>query len=291
MKVFLTGATGYIGSVVAEKLQEAGHSVVGLARSDESARELRDHGYDVQRGDLTDAAALKEAARATHGTIHAAATGGPDQGEVDRQAVDALLEALEGSGKPFVYTDGVWVLGNTGDSAADEETPLDPVDLVAWRPAVVERVLGADLHGVAIRPANVYGRGGSTVAMLVDAGRKHGVVRYIGDGEQQWSFVHVDDVADLYVRALEDAPAGTLLHAAHPPSYSMKTVAEAASHAAGDGVKTESWPLEEAREELGPFADALALDQKVSASRAKSLLGWEPKGPDVLDDLRTGSYT
>lgn len=290
MNVFITGATGYIGSAVAERLKAKGHEVVGLARSDESARALEAQGYGVQRGGLTDAGALREAARAADGVIHLAATGGADQAEADQEAAGALLDALQGTDKPLVYTDGVWVLGNTGDTAADEDTPVDPIDLVAWRPDVVNRVLEANLRSVVIRPAIVYGRGGGIPALLMNWGKERGAVPYVGSGAQRWPFVHVDDLAALYVRALEDAPAGTLLHAADGSALPMKQVAEAASHGAGLEGRITPWPLEEARAALGGFADALALDQQVSAARARELLGWQPQAFSVLDDLKSGSY-
>jgi nucleoside-diphosphate-sugar epimerase len=139
---------------------------------------------------------------------------------------------------------------------------------------------------VVVRPAVVYGRGGGTPGMFVSAARRKGVVRYVGDGTQRWPFVHVDDLAALYVLAL-DAPTATLLTAAAGPSIPVIDIAEAAAQA--NGAETEAWPLEEAREKLGPYADALALDQQVSAERALGL-GWKPKRPSVLEDLRTGSY-
>ncbi|MGH9379958.1 MAG: SDR family oxidoreductase [Thermoanaerobaculia bacterium] len=290
MKVFLTGATGYIGSAVAERLESGGHEVVGLARSRESAEALESRGFGALRASLTDDKALREAARAADGVIHAAATGGPDQAETDTRAVGTLLEALEGSGKPLVYTSGVWVLGDTGDAVADEETPSKAAELVSWRPAVEERVLAADLRGVVIRPAVVYGRGGGIPALFVNWGRKRGAVPTIGDGSQRWPAVHVDDLADLYVRALEEAPAGTRLHAADGSAHTLREIAEAASHAAGVPGKVEPWPLESAREKLGAFADALALDQRMSADRARTLLGWQPSRPDILKDLSQGSY-
>lgn len=290
MKVFVTGATGYIGSVVAEKLKDSGHEVIGLARSQESAKVLERHSHAALRASLTDDAALRDAARAADGVIHVAATGGPDQAEVDTQAVATMLQALEGTAKPILYTSGVWVLGDTGERQADEETPTKAADLVSWRPTIEERVLGADLRGMVIRPAIVYGRGGGIPALFVTWGRQRGAVPTIGEGSQHWPFVHVEDLADLYVRALAEAPAGTLLHAADGSVHTMREVADAASHAAGVPGKVEPWPLEAARQTLGGFADALALDQRVSAERARSLLGWQPKAASVLEDLRHGSY-
>ena len=286
MTVFVTGATGYIGHAVAEGLSERGHTVVGLARSDASAERLRRRGYRVQRGDLTDRDALQAAARQADAVIHQAADG-EDMVATDTAAVHAMLDALRDSDRSLIYTSGVWVLGHTGRDAADEDAPTDAIPLVAWRPALERDVLAAG--GTVIRPAIVYGRGGGIPAMLVDEGRERGAVRYVGDGTQHWPVVHVDDLADLYVRAL-DAPGGTLLHAASGASHPMRAIAEAASHAAGVPGRVEAWPLDTAREALGSFADALALDQRVSGDRAKEMLGWRPEGPSIIEEIQHGSY-
>jgi nucleoside-diphosphate-sugar epimerase len=287
--VFVTGATGYVGTAVAEALRAAGHEVVGLARSEDAARRLETAGCTVLRGSLGDADALARGAREADATIHAAATGAADQAEVDTAAVRALLDALAGSGKPFIYTSGIWVLGPTGDTVAEDDAPLNAAAIVAWRPAVERMVVDAEARGgrsVVIRPGVVYGRGGGTPGGFVASGRKKGVVRYVGDGSQRWPFVHVDDLAALYVLAL-DAPAGSVLNAAGP-SLPAREVAEAAALATG--ARTEAWPLEDARTRLGPYADALALDQRVSAEGARAL-GWRPSRPSVLEELRGGSYT
>jgi nucleoside-diphosphate-sugar epimerase len=289
MTVFVTGATGYIGSAVVQALRAEGHDVNGLARSPEAAAKLEAAGVEVVWGSLTELSVLSRGARAADGVIHLGATGNEDQGEVDTAAVGAMLNAVEGTGKPFVYTSGVWVLGSTGDRVADEDAPLNPAEIVAWRAEVEGTMRDAAAWGirsVVVRPAVVYGRGGGTPGMFVSAARRKGLVRYVGDGTQRWPFVHVDDLAALYVLAL-DAPTATLLTAAAGPSIPVIQVAEAAAQA--NGAETEAWPLDEAREKLGPYADALALDQQVSAERALGL-GWKPKFPSVLDDLRTGSY-
>lgn len=293
MKVFLTGATGYIGSAVAQALQAAGHEVVGLSRSDQAEQKLRQRGVTPVRGDLSNPSDLARLARQTDGTIHAGFSMGPQGGAIDRAAIESMLEGLKGSGKPFVYTSGVWVFGNTGTRPADETSALDPTPLVAWRPAVERMVLDAASRGVrsvVIRPGDVYGRGGGMIADMVAQGRDKGVVSYVGDGENHWPVVHVDDLARLYVLALEKAPAGTLLHATAGPSVKLKDIADAASRAAGVAGKTASWPLAQAREVLGPFADALALDQHFASSKASDLLGWTPCEPALLDDVAGGSY-
>ena len=161
---------------------------------------------------------------------------------------------------------------------------------MAWRPAVEEAARSAaerGVRGVVLRPTVVYGRGGGTPGSMARSARRRGVVRYVGDGAQRWPFVHVDDLAELYVLALGAEP-GTLLHASAGPSVTAREVAEEA--AAAHGARAEAWPLEAARAALGAFADALALDQQVSGERARRLLGWEPRRPDVLWELREGSY-
>jgi len=292
MRVFLTGATGYIGSAVAEALRAAGHEVMGLARSDAAARRLASVGVQAVRGNLTDPAGVASAARSADGVIHTASTNDAQAGAVDAALADALLAALRGSGKPFLYTSGIWGYGDTGGRVLDETSPRTPAPLVAWRAAVERRVIEAghdSIRTVVIQPAIVYGRGGGIPAMLVRSAREEGAARYVGSGENRWPTVHVDDLADLYVRALTGAPPGTMLLAANQ-AHPVKEIARAASEGAGAGGRTVSWPLDQARQELGPFADALVLDQQVSAKRAEALLGWRPGRPEVLDDLRHGSY-
>ena len=294
MRVFLTGATGYIGSVVAEALQKAGHSVTGLARSDAAARKLEARGVVVRRGDLRDAGTLAEAAGEAGGVIHTGLDlGAADTPQVDAAAVAAMLAALDETGRPFVYTSGVWVLGDTGGRVLDEEAPVNPTPLVAWRPGVEQTVLDAARNGVrsaVIRPAMVYGRGGGAIADFVRSARQSGAVRFVGDGANRWSFVHVDDLAELYLLALTQSPAGYVYLAAAGEAIAVKVVAEAASRAAGAEGRVEAVPLEQAREKMGLFADALMLDQQISGDRARRLLGWNPRRPSVLEELAGGAY-
>jgi nucleoside-diphosphate-sugar epimerase len=290
MNVFLTGATGYIGSVVAEAVLASGHSVTGLARSDAAARKMALKGIVPWRGDLTSPAALAETAKAAGGAIHAGTT---NDGRLDREAVRSMLDALRGSGKPFIYTSGIWLLGNTGEKPADESAPLNPIELVEWRPAVEAMVLDSakhDVRAIVIRPAIVYGRGGGIPAELVNSARETGAARYVGDGQNRWPMVQMHDLADLFARALDRAVPGTLLHAADDTAFRVKEIAEAASDAAGTGGRTSSWPLDEARKSLGGYADALVLDQRISSEKAKTTLGWNPREKSVVEDLRHGSY-
>ena len=277
--VFVTGATGYIGGVVCEKLLAAGHDVSGLARSDAAARKLVDAGVRPHRGDLADADSLAAGCGSAEGVVHAAADRGPEFGARDRAAVETMIGALAGSDKPLVYTSGTWVMGSTGGRVAGEMFPLKPPPAVAWRPAVERLVLDSTerkVCGVVIRPAMVFGRGGGTAGRL----SRH-EVPIAGDGENHWSFVHVDDLADLFVLAIESAPAGSLYVAADGPSVKARDVAAAA------GVTT-FLTMDLAREKFGPVADCLVLDQRIGSTRAGRELGWKPSRPSVLDEIRRG---
>ncbi len=290
MIIFLTGATGYIGSATGSALQKAGHSVIGLARSDEAAAHLRLRSIAVHRGDLRSPASLTEAAKAAHGVIH---TGTTNDGELDQAAVRIMLDAIAGSGKPFIYTSGIWVLGDTAGHVADETWPPNPAALVAWRPGVERLVLeaaGRNVRSIVIRPGVVYGRGQGIPADFVKSARTTGAARYVGSGENHWPVIDVDDLADLYIRALEKAPPGTMLLASDASVHRVREIAEAASVGAGAGGRTEAWPLEEARKTLGAYADALVLDQQISSKKARTLLGWKPRASGILQDLRLGSY-
>jgi nucleoside-diphosphate-sugar epimerase len=290
MKVFLTGATGYIGSAVAERLRASGHELSALARSDATAAKLAATGIRAVPGDFSDPRSITGAAREADGVISLATTYDP---AVDGPAIDAILDALIGSNKPFIYTSGIWSHGDTGGKVVDETSPPRPAQIVSWRQAVEDRVLQASSRGVrsvVIRPAIVYGRGGGIPAGFVESAQKEGAARHVGTGENRWPFVHVDDLAELYLLALEKAPAGTLLLGVSGPSFRVAEVAAAASRGAGAGGKTAGWPLEQARGKLGPSADALVLDQQASGKKAERLLGWRPSRPSVLEDIEHGSY-
>jgi nucleoside-diphosphate-sugar epimerase len=288
MKILVTGATGYIGSAVAEALTRAGHQVQGLARSNDAKSKLESRGIKPVDGDLADAAGLSALVQGFDAVVWTATS---NSEAVDAPAVAAMLEKMAGTGKAFIYTSGVWVHGGTQGSVATEDSPLNAAELVAWRPAVERRVLATQgIRGIIIRPGIVYGRAGGIPAMLGSSAREGGAARFIGTGENHWPVVFIEDLANLYVRAVERAAAGTILLAVQGPFVKVKDIAAAASEGAGAGGKTISWPLPEARKQFGAFADALALDQQFSARRAEQLLGWTPVGPSILDELRSGSY-
>lgn len=283
MKIFLTGATGYIGSAVAEALQAAGHTVVGTARNVEAEQTLKQRGITPVRADLKEPKSLTVGLEGCDGAIHAGTT---NDGRADGEAVSTMLAELKH--KPFVYTSGAWLLGNTGDQPAAEDAPLNPPPIVAWRPAVEKDVLAG---GVVVRPGIVYGRGGGLPGMFIQSANETGAARYIGDGQNRWPLVEVEDLADLFVKALEQGKAGDVFHGVDGTAFRAKEIAEAASFGADAGGRTESWPVAEATEKLGPYlVEALLLDQVVSGEKAKRVLGWSPKAISLLEDLRYGSY-
>jgi len=287
MKVFLTGATGFIGTAVTDALKAAGHALTGMARNEESAKKLGVRGLTVVQAELTDKETITTVARTCDAVIHMAATNDANMATSDRATVEAILDALSGSGKPFIYTSGVWVLGPT--AAADETTPPSPLPIVAWRPAHETLALTAKaMKGMVLRPGIVYGRGGGIPAMWVAAARA-GAVQYVGKGDQQWPTVHVEDLADLYLKALAKPSAGAVWHGISGQAE-VRKLAEAAAKAGGKNATVSSLPLEEARKMMGPFADALAANQVISSEQTKKALGWKPSRPGILEDVSQGSY-
>jgi nucleoside-diphosphate-sugar epimerase len=294
MHVFLTGATGYIGGAVAAALRAHGHTVIGLARSPEAAEKLRDHGIEPLDGDLGDAASLRRGVALADAVIHAGATRGPAMAETDRAAVEAMLEPLAGSGKAFVYTSGAFVYGDTGDGVVDETHPLSATSIIVWRQAVERDVVAAAQRGVrsvVIRVPLVYGNGGSfIIPRFLSLARTEGFARYVGSGTNRWSTVHVDDLADLFVGAIDRAEPGTTFNAAAGPTIQWREIAEAIGRAAGAGGKVASWPVEEARSVFGPYAAGFLENQQLSPARARERLGWQPVRASVLEDIEHGSY-
>jgi uncharacterized protein (TIGR02246 family) len=295
MKVLLLGATGYVGSTIADHLTRQGHTVVELTRSGHGAKLERERERERRSGDLVDPASLTAAVTSDiDAVVHAATPIG--DAATDMAAIEALLAPLRGTGRAFIYTSGVWVLGATGPALADEDATTHPLPIVAYRPQIEQQVLEAGRVGVkaiVIRPGIVHGRGGGIPSLLVKLAREHGGPVFVAAGDEpiHWPMVHVDDLAELYVLALERAAAGTLWHGVTEPAIPVRDLAHAAGRGAGVLAAPRAWPVTEARAVLGEaFADALALDQRVAGDAARDKLSWRPHRPGAVADLASGSY-
>ncbi|MFF1682282.1 NAD-dependent epimerase/dehydratase family protein [Streptomyces sp. NPDC058256] len=288
MQIFITGGSGYIGRSTIGALTGHGIAVTALARSEHAARIVSDLGATPVAGSLTDTDVLREAARAADGVIHLGVDYAEGTADVDRAAAEALQDGV-GSG-PYVHTGGVWVYGDT-DGVVDEDAPLSPPRITAWRLENEKRVLARAATGerpVVVMPGLVYGRsGGLAQSFFVEPGRAAGAVPCIGDGSNHWALVHVDDIAELYVLAL-NAPAGSVYAGVGGQNLPLADITRALSHAAGFPDRIESLTLTEAVRRMGPIAEAFALDQQFSGARARRELGWTPTRLDALAELAQG---
>ena len=281
MRIFLTGATGYIGSAVMEALLRSAHEVTALVRDPEKAERVASRGVQPVIGDLSKPPGYVEAAEAADAIVHTALDSSPRKQKIDRLAIDTLLEAAgrraaTGRRASFVYTSGVWVLGDT-QGRATEEAPVNPTPIVSWRPEHERLVLDGARGGVrtiVIRPGLVYGGARGIIGdLLRDA--SNGLVRVIGEGRNHWACIYDRDLADLYVRVATMEGASGIFHANDEADERVEDIVEAIAHQAKMRPDVRHVPLEEARKKMGPYADALALDQIVRSPRARAL-GWAP---------------
>jgi nucleoside-diphosphate-sugar epimerase len=278
VRIFLTGGTGYIGAAVLDALVRAGHHVDALVRNTHKAARVEERGAHPVRGDLASPDTYTAAAAAADAIVHAAFEYTARGTTVDATAVDALLTAARASAsvRAFIYTSGVWVLGNT-PTPADESAPVNPIELTAWRPEHERRVLDAaspTLRTIVVRPGVVYGGGRGIVGeILKDA--SNSLIRVIGSGDNRWSLVYDRDLADLYLRLAEHAEASGIYHANDEGDERVNEIVAAISEHAKTTPSVRHVPLAEAKQKMGPYAEALALDQVVRSPRARAL-GWVP---------------
>jgi nucleoside-diphosphate-sugar epimerase len=277
--VFVTGASGYIGSAVTRALLARGHRVRGLARSDAAAEAARAAGATPVRGSLTDLPVLAAAAADADAVVHTAASTGDDRPQIDAAAVRAMLDAMPGGA--FVTTTGAPRARSSRAPVAEDDT-AEPVGPLAWLAEAEHRVLTAErVRGAVVRPPIVYGLGGGPVAGLVGQARADGVARYVDPGDNRWSAVHVGDLAEAYALILERGATG-VFHAAEAVPVTMADLFTAVGHAAG--VPVSSWPLAEALATHGPLAAYLAGDAALDAGRLRAR-GWVPVTGDALGGI------
>ena len=285
MKIFMTGATGYIGGTIARRLLDDGHEVRGLARDAEKGKKLSVFGVEPVTGGLDDAAILVAEARRADAVIN---TANSDH----RGAIDAFLEALAGSDKPFLHTSGSSIVADDahGDVASekiyDEDTPVEPVPGKQARVAIDRAIRDASRRGVrsiVVCPTMIYGNGlglardSAQIPGLAKRAKASGVVHHVGKGLNIWSNVHVEDVADIYRLALTKAPAGAFYFAENGEA-SYRDICSAIARRLKLGAP-QAWPFEEAAKELGENSAAYTFgsNSRVRAKRTRSELGWQPK--------------
>lgn len=290
MRIFLTGATGYIGHAVLEALVRGGHEVTGLVRNSEKAATVTAAGARPLIGDLVRPESYRQAAEEHDGVILAGFESSPRGVEIDRLAIDALARAARAAAargiRPFlIYTSGIWVLGEPGEPAT-ESTMLDPAPHVTWRPSHEQAVLqagGDDLRTVIVRPGIVYGGSDGIVGDLFrDA--INGIVRVVGSGENHWPLVYTRDLADLYLRLAVRPDASGVYHANDEGDERVNDIVEAIVTHVPNEPSVRHVPLEEAKAKMGLYAVALTQDLVLRSPRARAL-GWAPSLHSVAGNV------
>jgi len=297
MKIFLTGANGYVGAVVAEKLKGKGHKIVGLARNSDSEAKLNAKNIETVRGELSNFEVLKNAAREADAVIHTAFSHNfsdyNDAVNLDREVIKIFGEALAQTNKPLIVTSSSAILGDTRSNEADEDYPFgenSPRRLRGESERDVLQLSSKGIRGIVLRlPLFVYGRGGSSfVPFVIKQAKAENSANYVESGEHKVSAVHVEDAADLYLLALETSTAKGLYNVA-AESVSLKAMNEAVGRLLN--VKAKSISAEKARQQFGKMFDFLSINNQLSAEKARRDLKWEiTSNRLILDDIENGSY-
>ncbi|HXS75599.1 MAG TPA: SDR family oxidoreductase [Terracidiphilus sp.] len=294
MRVFVTGATGFIGSRVVQDLIAAGHKVLGLSRSDSGAEFLTGAGAEVQRGTLEDLDSLRNCAAASDAVIHCAFNHDfskfVENCEADRKAIEAIGEVLQGSKKPLIVTSGLALLAH--GRAANEDDPPAPVS--AAYPRASEHAAAAledrGVNAMVIRLPQIHDtRKQGFVTSAIQVARAKGFSAYVGDGENRWAAAHLLDAAKVYLLALEKGHAGARYHAVTEQGVRAKDIAEAIGR--GLNIPVKSISKEEAAGHFGWLAGFIAMDLAASSEKTRRELGWNPTGPTLLADLEKMQYS
>ncbi len=289
MNVLILGATGYIGTAADEALRARGHQTTGVARSDTAREKLMLRGTSICNADAAKPQTLERALRAADAVVYAVRVTDADPYAVDNGALRAIRKALAGTEKTFVYVSDAWVYGSTGKCEAAEDSPLAPPSFVARRLELERVALEMTKIGVralVVRPGIVYGRGAGLAAMFVQSARERGSATIVGDGTNHWATIEVGDLGDFIARAVEVGRPGRAYNAVNDDRFRVAEIAAAASRGAGAGGRTTTV----AATLMGQLGECLALDQTISASRAKTDLAWLPHALSIVSDVECGSY-
>lgn len=291
MRVFVTGATGFVGSAVVQDLIQAGHQVLGLARSDASAAALTALGATVHRGQLEDVDSLRSGAAAADGVIHTGFIHDfsrfKENCEIDRRAIGAMGEALAGTGRHLVVTSGTALLAP--GSVATEETAAPASSAI---PRVSEQT-ALSMDGVSASvvrlPPSVHGDGDhGFVPILIGMARAKGVSAYVGDGQNHWPAVHRLDTGRLYRLVLEKAVAGARYHGVAEEGIAFREIAQVIGKRLGLPIVSKS--PEEAEEHFGWFAHFASINNQAASAKTRDVLGWQPTHPGLIEDLDRPVY-
>lgn len=296
MRVFVTGATGFVGSGIVRELLGAGHQVLGMARSDAGAKALADSGVEVHRGDLKDLDSLRRGAAKSDGVIHTAFVHDWSDYqaniETDRLAVEALTAALADSGKPFINTSGTAMTAFAsapGHVGTEDDAPPSSVPRVASEEATVSAASRGVRSAVVRLPPSVHGEGDhGFVPRIIGIAREKGVSAYVGDGQNRWPSVHRLDAAHLYRLILEKGAAGARYHAVADEGVPFREIAEVIGRRLN--LPVVSMAPEEAAGHFGFLGMFVGMDCPATAKKTQEQLDWRPTGPSLIQDLDQAHY-
>lgn len=287
MKIFITGATGYIGFAVAKTFRRAGHQVIGLTRNNEKAILLAKEEIVPIIGSLQNPDEFIKVAEQCDIIIHAAVDYNNDTADLDKNMIVRFIDAAKNSAKikKLIYTSGTWVYGSS-EEILTAESEINPIKAVSWRPAIEKLVIDNPyLNGIVIRPGCVYGGHGNMTNDLFDSVINKNSANLIGNGSNRWPMVHVDDLAYAYLLAAEKDVSNTVFNIVEETSASINEIIAGIKRFNNDRVELNFIPLEKAVHQMGNFAEAFAINQKFDTSFAKNTIGWLPKHKGFLKEL------